>query len=81
MKQHQCVQIEVNNNHRSQYLEAPLSVNLFLIGRCGSLSISLIVQVHARNKGFKSEREKEELLKDLAATSFDYSGAELQNVL
>jgi hypothetical protein len=39
------------------------------------------VQVHARNKGFKSEREKEELLKDLAATSFDYSGAELQNVL
>jgi len=40
-----------------------------------------ILRVHARNKGFKSEREKEELLKDLAATSFDYSGAELQNVL
>lgn len=37
--------------------------------------------MHARNKGFNSEREKEELLKELAGITFDYSGAELQNVL
>lgn len=37
--------------------------------------------MHARNKGFRSEKEKEELLKELASTTFDYSGAELQNVL
>lgn len=40
-----------------------------------------ILQVHSRNKGFKSEKEKQELLKELASITFDYSGAELQNVL
>jgi len=45
------------------------------------MTLVLIVQVHARNKGFKSEKEKQELLKELASITFDYSGAELQNVL
>lgn len=48
---------------------------------CWIITVRLIVQVHARNKGFKSEKEKQELLKELASITFDYSGAELQNVL
>ncbi|CAM6071688.1 unnamed protein product [Sphagnum tenellum] len=40
-----------------------------------------ILNVHARNKGFKSEQEKELLLTELAGLTFDYSGAELQNIL
>lgn len=47
----------------------------------GFMHVRLIVQVHARNKGFKSEQEKQELLTELASITFDYSGAELQNVL
>lgn len=45
------------------------------------MTVRLHVQVHSRNKSFKSEKEKQELLKELASISFDYSGAELQNVL
>ncbi|CAM6085693.1 unnamed protein product [Calypogeia fissa] len=40
-----------------------------------------ILRVHARNKGFKSEKEKEALLKEVAAEAHEFSGAELQNVL
>jgi hypothetical protein len=47
----------------------------------GFMAIRLLLQVHSRNKGFKSEKEKQELLKELASITFDYSGAELQNVL
>ncbi|KAL2608746.1 hypothetical protein R1flu_027319 [Riccia fluitans] len=40
-----------------------------------------ILRVHARNKAFKSEKEKEELLWEIAQQTYDFSGAELQNVL
>ncbi|KAL3677045.1 hypothetical protein R1sor_026993 [Riccia sorocarpa] len=40
-----------------------------------------ILRVHARNKAFNSEKEKEELLKEIAQQTYDFSGAELQNVL
>ncbi|BBN18797.1 hypothetical protein MPTK1_8g05580 [Marchantia polymorpha subsp. ruderalis] len=40
-----------------------------------------ILRVHARNKGFNSEEEKEELLKEIAQQTYEFSGAELQNVL
>ncbi|KAG6545655.1 hypothetical protein Mapa_012840 [Marchantia paleacea] len=40
-----------------------------------------ILRVHARNKGFNSEKEKEELLKEIAQQTYEFSGAELQNVL
>lgn len=40
-----------------------------------------ILKVHARNKPFESEEEKERLLKVVADVTYDYSGAELMNVL
>ncbi|CAN6475819.1 unnamed protein product [Victoria cruziana] len=40
-----------------------------------------ILQVHARNKFFRSEQEKEVLLKEIAERTVDFSGAELQNIL
>ncbi|KAJ7555184.1 hypothetical protein O6H91_05G025400 [Diphasiastrum complanatum] len=40
-----------------------------------------ILKVHARNKAFNSEQEKETLLKELAALTYEFSGAELQNIL
>ncbi|XP_077239186.1 AAA-type ATPase family protein [Tasmannia lanceolata] len=40
-----------------------------------------ILQVHARNKFFRSEEEKEALLQDIAENTVDFTGAELQNIL
>lgn len=40
-----------------------------------------ILRVHAKNKDWKSDLEKESFLKDIATSTLDYSGAELQNVL
>eukprot|EP01018_Ginkgo_biloba_P019829 Gb_35906 [translate_table: standard] len=40
-----------------------------------------ILRVHARNKSFRSEEEKENLLKEVSKLADDFSGAELQNVL
>ncbi|CAH2043501.1 unnamed protein product [Thlaspi arvense] len=40
-----------------------------------------ILKVHARNKYFRSEDEKEELLQEVAENTEDFTGAELQNVL
>lgn len=40
-----------------------------------------ILRVHAKNKAFKSEEEKENLLKEVAKLADGFSGAELQNVL
>lgn len=38
-------------------------------------------QVHARNKYFRSEEEKEALLQEIAELTEDFTGAELQNIL
>ena len=38
-------------------------------------------QVHARNKYFRSEEEKETLMRELAELTEDFTGAELQNIL
>lgn len=40
-----------------------------------------ILRVHAKNKDWKSELEKESLLKEVASLTPEFSGAELQNVL
>ncbi|OWM91450.1 hypothetical protein CDL15_Pgr017368 [Punica granatum] len=40
-----------------------------------------ILKVHARNKFFRSEEEKEVLLQEIAELTEDFTGAELQNVL
>ncbi|KAL2657317.1 hypothetical protein AAZV13_04G173500 [Glycine max] len=40
-----------------------------------------ILKVHARNKFFRSEEEKETLLKEIAELTEDFTGAELQNIL
>ncbi|XP_010520434.1 PREDICTED: probable inactive ATP-dependent zinc metalloprotease FTSHI 4, chloroplastic [Tarenaya hassleriana] len=40
-----------------------------------------ILKVHARNKFFRSEQEKEVLLREVAELAEDFTGAELQNVL
>ncbi|XP_027078738.1 probable inactive ATP-dependent zinc metalloprotease FTSHI 4, chloroplastic isoform X2 [Coffea arabica] len=40
-----------------------------------------ILKVHARNKYFRSEEEKETLLKEIAELTDDFTGAELQNIL
>ena len=40
-----------------------------------------MMQVHARNKYFRSEEEKETLLKEIAELTDDFTGAELQNIL
>ncbi|KAG5035912.1 hypothetical protein JHK87_010822 [Glycine soja] len=40
-----------------------------------------ILKVHARNKFFHSEEEKETLLKEIAELTEDFTGAELQNIL
>lgn len=40
-----------------------------------------ILRVHAKNKGWRSEDEKEALLKEIASLTREYSGAELQNIL
>ncbi|THG08930.1 hypothetical protein TEA_003505 [Camellia sinensis var. sinensis] len=40
-----------------------------------------ILQVHARNKFFRSEEEKETLLREIAELTEDFTGAELQNIL
>lgn len=40
-----------------------------------------ILRVHAKNKAFRSEEEKENLLKEVAKLADGFSGAELQNVL
>ncbi|CAF1707144.1 hypothetical protein Bca4012_005489 [Brassica carinata] len=40
-----------------------------------------ILKVHARNKFFRSEDEKELLLQEVAENTEDFTGAELQNVL
>lgn len=40
-----------------------------------------ILKVHARNKFFRSEEEKEALLKEIAELTEDFTGAELQNIL
>ncbi|KAK6125591.1 hypothetical protein DH2020_040672 [Rehmannia glutinosa] len=40
-----------------------------------------ILKVHARNKYFRSEEEKETLLQEIANLTEDFTGAELQNIL
>ncbi|KAG7987146.1 hypothetical protein I3843_03G118000 [Carya illinoinensis] len=40
-----------------------------------------ILKVHARNKYFRSEGEKEALLQEIADLTDDFTGAELQNIL
>ncbi|KAH7566053.1 hypothetical protein JRO89_XS08G0074500 [Xanthoceras sorbifolium] len=40
-----------------------------------------ILKVHARNKFFRSEEEKEVLLQEIAELTEDFTGAELQNIL
>ncbi|XP_021682059.2 probable inactive ATP-dependent zinc metalloprotease FTSHI 4, chloroplastic isoform X2 [Hevea brasiliensis] len=40
-----------------------------------------ILKVHARNKFFRSEQEKEALLLEIAELTEDFTGAELQNIL
>ncbi|KAK9040284.1 hypothetical protein V6N11_015456 [Hibiscus sabdariffa] len=40
-----------------------------------------ILKVHARNKFFRSEEEKETLLEEVAVLTEDFTGAELQNIL
>ncbi|KAF1871169.1 hypothetical protein Lal_00020903 [Lupinus albus] len=40
-----------------------------------------ILKVHARNKYFRSEEEKDILLKEIAELTEDFTGAELQNIL
>ncbi|KAL6551960.1 putative inactive ATP-dependent zinc metalloprotease FTSHI 4, chloroplastic [Orobanche gracilis] len=40
-----------------------------------------ILKVHARNKYFRSEKEKETLLQEIADITDDFTGAELQNIL
>ncbi|EOX92511.1 AAA-type ATPase family protein isoform 3 [Theobroma cacao] len=40
-----------------------------------------ILKVHARNKFFRSEEEKEALLEEVAVLTEDFTGAELQNIL
>ncbi|OVA11881.1 Peptidase M41 [Macleaya cordata] len=40
-----------------------------------------ILQVHAKNKFFRSEEEKNTVLQEIAELSVDFTGAELQNVL
>lgn len=40
-----------------------------------------ILQVHARNKYFRSEEEKEILLREIGELTVDFTGAELQNIL
>ncbi|XP_076888306.1 putative inactive ATP-dependent zinc metalloprotease FTSHI 4, chloroplastic [Bidens hawaiensis] len=40
-----------------------------------------ILKVHARNKFFRSEEEKETLLLEIADKTEDFTGAELQNIL
>ncbi|KAF8018953.1 hypothetical protein BT93_H3750 [Corymbia citriodora subsp. variegata] len=40
-----------------------------------------ILKVHARNKFFRSEKEKEVLLEEIAELAEDFTGAELQNIL
>lgn len=40
-----------------------------------------ILQVHARNKFFRSEKEKADLLQEIAELTVDFTGAELQNIL
>ncbi|KAM1285842.1 hypothetical protein EV1_028379 [Malus domestica] len=40
-----------------------------------------ILKVHARNKFFRSEEEKEVLLNEIAELTEDFTGAELQNIL
>lgn len=59
---------------------------IFLKWNCivwtGCLDIAWIfLQVHARNKMFSSEEEKEVLLQEIAELTDDFTGAELQNVL
>ncbi|CAI5951476.1 unnamed protein product [Closterium sp. NIES-65] len=44
-------------------------------------TVAFPVKVHARNKAFKSEEEKLKLLREIAAATPDYSGAELMNIL
>ena len=39
------------------------------------------LQVHARNKFFSSEEEKEALLQEIAELTEGFTGAELQNIL
>jgi len=39
------------------------------------------VQVHARNKFFRSEKERDALLQEIAELTEDFTGAELQNIL
>ncbi|KAM7257722.1 hypothetical protein ACFE04_013463 [Oxalis oulophora] len=40
-----------------------------------------ILKVHARNKFFRSEEEKDVLLQEIAELTEDFTGAELQNIL
>lgn len=37
--------------------------------------------MHARNKYFRSEEEKDVLLQEIAELTEDFTGAELQNIL
>lgn len=58
-----------------------LSLYHWDVFRSHRYDLTFLFQVHARNKGFNSEEEKEELLKEIAQQTYEFSGAELQNVL
>ncbi|XP_073003729.1 probable inactive ATP-dependent zinc metalloprotease FTSHI 4, chloroplastic [Typha latifolia] len=53
-------------------------IRVGLPSRDGRLAI---LQVHARNKYFRSEGEKNVLLEEIAELTLDFTGAELQNIL
>ncbi|MCE5166481.1 putative inactive ATP-dependent zinc metalloprotease FTSHI 4, chloroplastic [Datura stramonium] len=53
-------------------------IRVGLPSRDGRLAI---LKVHARNKFFRSEGEKDTLLQEIAEQTEDFTGAELQNIL
>nr|CAD1836897.1 unnamed protein product [Ananas comosus var. bracteatus] len=58
--------------YRFSFLNAMLLINAAKMNSTG---------VHARNKYFRSEAEKEALLQEVAELTVDFTGAELQNIL
>lgn len=52
------------------------------LGDCWWITfVFMLQQVHARNKYFRSEMEKNVLLQEVAELTEDFTGAELQNIL
>ncbi|KAJ1696391.1 hypothetical protein LUZ63_004903 [Rhynchospora breviuscula] len=51
------------------------------VGRPSRVGRLAILKVHAKNKFFRSEEEKQVLLEEIAVLAVDFTGAELQNIL